>query len=527
MGALRPREVVLIALAALAISGARALWLVPVIEGDGAEYARIAENLVESGTYEGLLPGRERMLPPLYPVVVAGVISLTGWQAETSARLVSVLSQVALAVLLTLIAARVAGGRAARLAGALGCGLPAFVLAGSSTFCEALYLALVAGGLLTLLPIVTSRRLWPSAVAGVLLGLAYLTRVEVLAVAGGIAALLAIGPGSRGLGLGDRYLPAVVFLGMFLLTALPYPVYLHDVTGSWRFEGKSERVFATVERYANGLSYGEANYALGENGEIEGPWLEPNAPWEGPGSATVLGRSTGSILALWGRQLIEATWLIGTGHTVGSLLFLLLLLPAWRSGAGRPEARWLDLALIGICLLGIFSAAAYKIVLRYLLPVGLASVLWGARGLSALLARRASRLGRPAPGLAAIGVLVLLLSASRGFVTGLKELGEASGSHLGVRTIGWALVPGGPGAVMSSDPRVAWYASRTWIPLPVASDWATVSGHAGRSGVRFLVVEDPESIAGDDSGTRAPGPLPPPGWTLVASEGEWLAFVRD
>src|SRR5262245_18517997 len=71
--------------ALLAVTGLgvafRAYWAVHYgegLEGNGCEYARIAENLLERGHYVGLYDGPELMFPPFYPMLIALVAFVVG-----------------------------------------------------------------------------------------------------------------------------------------------------------------------------------------------------------------------------------------------------------------------------------------------------------------------------------------------------------------------------------------------------------------------------------------------------------------
>jgi hypothetical protein len=56
------------------------------IDPEGAEYARIAENLVAGHGYVGIAtPGTQLIFPPLFPFMIAAVSLVTG-QAELADR---------------------------------------------------------------------------------------------------------------------------------------------------------------------------------------------------------------------------------------------------------------------------------------------------------------------------------------------------------------------------------------------------------------------------------------------------------
>jgi hypothetical protein len=66
----------------------RGVWAVlhtGAIEPEGAEYARIAENLRDGIGYVGIAaPGPEVMHPPLFPLLISGVSFITSTWDECS-----------------------------------------------------------------------------------------------------------------------------------------------------------------------------------------------------------------------------------------------------------------------------------------------------------------------------------------------------------------------------------------------------------------------------------------------------------
>src|ERR1700732_2587699 len=80
----------LILLLAFALRLLSARFLMGSIDSEGAESARIAENLLNGNGYVGIaIPGTELMFPPLFPLLIAAVSLLTH-QSETAGRLISV-----------------------------------------------------------------------------------------------------------------------------------------------------------------------------------------------------------------------------------------------------------------------------------------------------------------------------------------------------------------------------------------------------------------------------------------------------
>ena len=519
------RALLLPLLVAALLRGGVIAFFTPVVEGDGTEYCRLAENLAQSGRYVGMLPGNELMFPPLHPLAAAGLSRLFKLSIPLAARLVSLISGLGLLVFLSLLAGRISGPGAARLTAWLSALLPGLVLSATATYCESLQLMLLAAALLVAAQVSTSRSSLGAALSGFLFALAYLARVEGLAVGFLAAILLALGPGRVPGPSRRRWLPPLLLLGVMFLGLSPYPLYLERQTGQLRLEGKSERVAATVERFARGVPYWEANYAIDADGEDVGAWLSPNARWNGPDPETLLFRSRAEVGRYMLKNLRKAAWWLVSGHTMTSLLFLLLFPIAWRFRFKDRQQIFVDLCLLGLIVYSITMMAFYKPVLRYLLATALGSALWGGRALDRLLARRVPN-PRRRKRLAIGGVILLSISAARPLVSGsFQEYDESRASqeavvHLGKRIGALAA----PGPLMGHETRLAYYAGRTWLPLPLAPSARALFARMDRLGVSLLTVrmsqKDPR-----------PGPwfdpkAPPKGLKLIDHEGIHLVFQR-
>jgi 4-amino-4-deoxy-L-arabinose transferase-like glycosyltransferase len=476
---------------------ARILFFTPLVETDGAEYCRMAENLLHGNGYEGLLPGTELMFPPLYPLLIAGVMAVTGLASVAAARVVSLAAGLALVAIMTLLVDRMAGRRAAWIGGVLTALLPATVLVSASTFSESTQFALLAGGLLLAARAMAHPRVVTASSAGILFGLAYLTRAESFALGLWAAMLLLLHALRRRATRRKHVSATVAFSAGFALACLPYPLLIASATGSFRLEAKSDRVLATAERFAEGLPYAEANFAL--NPDDPAPWLDPNLPWEGDDAATILARSWPRLAERTLRQTLDVGWLYVSGHCVGSLLFLPLIALAL-SRRGRRRFPLVDLWLLGCVVYVTASAAFYKPLLRYVLLLSLASVIWGARGLDALADRWARDRGG-IPGRVLLATIILTLSTWRGAVTGFREFGEASRANEDVRTVGRVLATQPlSGLVMSGDARIAFYAGERWTPLPVTEHPELFFERLRTLGVVWVVVP------ADSSPLTRPGP---------------------
>lgn len=161
----------------LALSGALKLWLAFSLDSspsvlDERDYLQIAQTLADQGHY----PGNFR--PPLYPAYMAMMISL-GW-GTLGMRVGQVILSTISAVLAYRIAGRMFGTPAARIAGGLLAFDPVLVMFTHRLWSETLFIVLLLAALDILSATAVTRRWWPWASAGLLLGLAGLTRPVIL-----------------------------------------------------------------------------------------------------------------------------------------------------------------------------------------------------------------------------------------------------------------------------------------------------------------------------------------------------------
>ena len=189
---------------------------------DAADFDRHADSIADGHWYPPPqlgVDGPTAFRPPLYPAALAVVQAVGGaWTAE---RLLSALLGVLTVLLVYLIARRLWGQRVATVAGAIAAVFPPLVMFSATILSEALFLPLVLGAVLAVLYFRDTQRMRWVVAAGVLCGLAVLTR------ANGLPLVLALAVGvwtSRPL-LSRRALvaPAVVVLAT-ALTIVPWVI---------------------------------------------------------------------------------------------------------------------------------------------------------------------------------------------------------------------------------------------------------------------------------------------------------------
>lgn len=199
-GALRrPGWALTAVLAAALIARVLVVLLSPhfVPKADAWDYDRIAVALAQHGHYPGsiLAKGPTAFRPPVFPVVLAALYKVVGvgststrWEA---ARLLEAVLGTITVGLVFLIARRVWDRSVALVSAAVAGVYPPLLLAGASLLAESICVPLLLGGVLAALEYRRSpQRLRWALIAGMLVGLAALARVNVVLVAVPVAFLV-------------------------------------------------------------------------------------------------------------------------------------------------------------------------------------------------------------------------------------------------------------------------------------------------------------------------------------------------
>jgi 4-amino-4-deoxy-L-arabinose transferase-like glycosyltransferase len=461
---------------------------------DETAYLRSGLSLVEGDGYqrEG---SPELHFPPFVPVLL-GLASQVASDPHIGTVVLTWLSSTALIVPLALLGRRI-GGPAAGIAtawvAALGPGLSTTIVnrgAGS----EAEYTLLVVGAVWLVVSAVdhaARARAWRVFGAGVLVGLAYLTRPEGLfmAVPIGIAVLVlaARRPGQparlprldvRGLRAGAPLL--AVFVLPIVVCIVPYAMYLHDNTGKWQLSAKTQD--ASIEAWdavarADRERRDSVLYALDETG------LHFAA---GRSSLATLAREDpAGYLGIVRTNAGELAASITNPVTDQRLSWLLLPLPLWGLavfGAWRHRRSGVVRLLLAVGALPVATALAFFVQPRYLIvAVALATPLVGAA-----IAALSVTWRRP---VMLAGVALLALSSVQAFHS------EAAGwwhpsEHGDQREAGeWIAANTRPGdRVMTRSMVVEYYAERPTMAIPYASV-DEILRYARHYGARYLVVD--------------------------------------
>ena len=460
----------------------RAYWVVhhsTVLDENGSEYARIAENLLHHGTYVGLFEGPELMFPPLFPVLLVLGSLFTG-SIAAAARLIPFLAGVLLVPIAFALARLVYGLRVALGVAALTALHPVFIDLSSTAYSESIYLPLMLAGLYWALRALDSGSRAYTVCCGTMFGLAYLTRPEALLYPIVVLAAM-LTTDLRRSGFARRcVVRSLCLLTPIVVLAAPYVAYLSVHTGGLRFEGKGIMNYTIGERRNVGIPHHEASLGIGPNLSEDGPQLSPNhfiAAAHRPPSI----RELANYWVESARRNKTTVWELLFAPQFGSILAIgLIVLGLFRRPWHQRRAVQ-EGVLIGVALGHVFLLfGLHAVLVRYTFPIFAVSLFWVSKGIEeaaqwgAGTARRAlPLLCRPPArwadtGIRCVLIVVLLLQALWGMRWGpledqgsktvlLKEVGTWLGHH-----------QPGPKRVMTMHPQVAYYSGGMLLLMPPA-----------------------------------------------------------
>jgi 4-amino-4-deoxy-L-arabinose transferase-like glycosyltransferase len=249
-----------------------AYWGTGTIESEGAEYARIAENLRHGVGYVGLVtPGAQLNFNPLFPLLIAAV-SLVTHNYEMAGRVVALIMGALLPLPVFGVASRLFNRRVGFIAAILALLHPLLLNLSFTVFSEGPYatLFLCATYVVVVALGQSSPRIWM--LVGAAFGLTWLLRAEASA-AFAIAVLFALVATEGSWTIRRKRAAAAV--ATFLLCALPVIIFIYRSTGEVRLEVKSQIFFYTGKRILAAERNPGVDYES-QGGYHEVPSPEPN-----------------------------------------------------------------------------------------------------------------------------------------------------------------------------------------------------------------------------------------------------------
>ena len=248
-----------------------ARFLMGLIDPEGAEYARIAENILNGNGYVGIaVPGAQLSFPPLFPLLIAAVSLLTH-QLDLAGRLISVTMGTLLVLPAYSITLQLYNRKAAYVAALLTACHPLLIGFASTVFSETTYITLVLSGAYWSLRCLSLQAARNFLLAGFCFGLAYLTKPEAALYPFLTVPLLVAGSFAMDRRQTRRVvISSGILFAAFLLLATPYIVWLSMETGQFRWEGKTPRNIALMIPYVTGSNSDEAEYGISNSLEEVG-----------------------------------------------------------------------------------------------------------------------------------------------------------------------------------------------------------------------------------------------------------------
>jgi 4-amino-4-deoxy-L-arabinose transferase-like glycosyltransferase len=502
-----------------------AVFFTGAIDSEGAEYARIAQNLLLGNGYVGIAEeGTQLFFPPLFPFAIAGVSLLTG-DAEIAGRIISVTTGALIVLPTYFIATKMYGRRTAALAATLvGCH-PFLIYMSTTVFCEMTYMALILAALCLAMSAIenpTPRNLFAS---GAMYGLAYLVRPEA-------AASMLISATLIFLNMLIRQRSGAFFastrvgltIGTFVLVAAPYVAWLSAETGQFRLEGKSSLNIATERRIQLGEHGLDAAFGVDSLGNERGVWNQPNL-------VTIQTHSLSfKELATYIRLKTKSVAKNASEALAGSLafgsppLFALAIIGLF-ARPWSPSLATYQLQIFGVLALAIFGTyfINYNAERFYVLLVPFYCI-WASVGLPRIVSwgtATGSAMGLPKRYRSGLGVFLWALGIGSVIVVAIGFAGaRLAGARAGrpVKMAGeWLHATStGPVRVLDTFTVISFHAkaSHFWLPW---CDEKTALGYIERKNVNVVVVRTSEAESRPYLRSWADNGIPDPRAKLVYS----------
>ena len=448
------------------------------IDKDGAEYARLAQNLHDGHGYLGMRGWYSTEFPPLYPSLIALALLFVG-DAQTAGELVAVLCSTALVAFTWLLTREIGGTRAAFAAGAFVAVTPLLFFISTAVLADAPFEAGIVAGAWLLVRALGRDSLRDGLFALIAFTLAGAARPEGLALLAVASVILAVGALRRHRPVRVALVPVVA--GAMLVAANVGFTAL--VTGQPTLEGKAAINMALAEGLRTGKSYLAVANAVDANGTPIGPEVDPR--FYEPGATPPL-LPLGERIALMAQAEVRHVADVATVLSHGDCGYGLLLPFAFvgalslRTTPGRRR-NLLALAVI-LATLYLPLAFVWHFWARYaaaFVPFVAVLAALGVMGLDGV--RRSAHLRRLGIVVAGLFVVIALandvrIMRAQGEIAPEREAGDWVAAHAR-----------GPHVVDVSD-RVAYYGNATWSPLPYGSP-AAARAYLERLDPTFIVID--------------------------------------
>jgi 4-amino-4-deoxy-L-arabinose transferase-like glycosyltransferase len=473
-----------------------------VVESEGANYARIGENIAAGRGLFGL-GGPEMgvflLYPPLYSSLIAAGVKL-GVASETAGRAVSLIFGALLPVVAWLFARRCFGRTTGWLAGLLAAIHPLLIALSTAVLTESASLTLNLTALYFALDAITSHSKRSTVACGVLLGLSYLLRPEAFILTFLLVLVILVANWTR---LRAAALCGALLACVFALFAAPYIGVLWAQTGQLRFEAKTADAIRYATRLESGLNVGEIYFQIDKNLVELGNSNTSDLYQLQTTNVSILERAR-----LVAKQAVENLphLLRGASDLQLGAPFLIALAALGLFGVPWTASRLrLEMPLLCLTMMTIAAYATWPFFHdRFMYPLIPPLLVWAAAGLAklgawaGLTAANLNLRGASRHGLMAAVVLVPAVLVCTASAVGVRSSDELSQSWTDARLrdmvpVGqWLRGQGTSVRVMDTGPTVAFYADDDLVPFPW-TDSATALRYMESKDLSYVILRDSDA----------------------------------
>lgn len=471
-----------------------------VIENEGGEYARLAENILAGKGYLSSLEEQPNLMyAPLYPILIALVTYLTR-DSELAGRLVSLVAGALLTLPVYLIGLRLYGKRTAYIGAGLVALHPLLVGFSVTVLTEAVYLTFMMVGVYFGLRCLELERLRICGLAGIFFGLAYLTRPEALALTVLTTVWMTMLGFAARRGMRTIVKCSGMVIASFVVLAIPYIAFLRVQTGKFVLEAKSKLNYTIGTRFNAGMPYNQAAWGISEDLEEEGPLRQSYryaafSPY--PTGVRDIARYL-LTTSKRNKQIMYET--LVCSYAFGPILLGLAFL-GW-FGEGWHEHRFMDEMFLFSVLLFVVLVllSAHLLQFRYFLPLLPLLIIWASKGIehlsgwakstaSNLLGKVLRSDNKLVAAVQCASILMVLLLAMRG--SDASELTQGNKQQYTLKKAGLWLKESYPGSktIMTANSIVIpYYSQAVMMALPYA-DSSLALKYIHKKSPDFIVLE--------------------------------------
>jgi len=432
------------------------------IAPDGAAYGFMARDFLKGNFTKAL----SSPAPPFYSFLIF-LISPDTAHVEIAGRLLSLFFGTLAIIPLYYLAKEAAGQKAAIFSALCYSFHPYLVTYSGMLLTEATYWGLLVLSVYFFWTGLKKEKVWRAMLAGIFLGLAYLTRPEGI----GYVMVYLIWALAEG-GLKKKWFKRSIFIGVLTLTilifVLPYVLYIHQETGQWLISKKAVAVQADLLR---------------ENPEQIDPPIAMKQKQLAGGESKIFWISRNII------QFLPSV----TYHYLRAYHFSLWLFLFFGLIRVRQKVASYELFVVSLVLFHLFSLSTFlPSTGRFSIPVIPLSLLWAGAGVLETKRYLEKMKGTSAEKVIFILVVLVILSQLPQSLTPEKSFRKEQ-KKVGL----WLSENTPPGAIiMSNSPQEAFYADREFVLLPPGISMAGSPGYsyqeiiryARTNGVRYILV---------------------------------------